>query len=383
VHGIVVQLSFLDGLLANSVSFLNTGTLRLGDAAGDTTTITSGLNTTGVGGAVTLGGTVQTTNQQIDLGAVTLGSATTLTAGSAALNVGAVTGGGNDLTVTTDTIGISGNLTGTGAWTFQPETVTRTIGLAGAAGGFALDTAELARISNGSSSLVTIGRSDGTGAITANAFSFDDPLTLRGGAIGLQGTLTKPVGALTLIGAGAITGNLSLALGTGVFRVTGNSAVLTGIVDGLSGASASNKSLKVGALGPGPFTINGATIPSEPPTTPSELIETAKGVTNNQVAAVVKRRDADEAASVSGVDIGGPVNTPSRAAFAGSATSQPYLVQLSFDRFSLSTQVPPSPTPPGGPPSAEGVGAEQELATEMEGAVDDVNEYLRNFTILK
>ena len=64
--------------VTNSVSFANDGTLQLGDASGDTLTFNGGLTTTSVGGTVTLNGEIETSNDAIVLGAVTLGSATTI-----------------------------------------------------------------------------------------------------------------------------------------------------------------------------------------------------------------------------------------------------------------------------------------------------------------
>ena len=91
--------------VTNAVAFANMGTLALGTAGG-TQTYMGGLSTTGVGGLVTLNGTINTAGQALTLGAVTLGSTTTLdtsngggSVGGAALTVGAVTGAGTTLNI--------------------------------------------------------------------------------------------------------------------------------------------------------------------------------------------------------------------------------------------------------------------------------------------
>ena len=79
-------------------SFINEGTLTLGDAQGDSITFTNGLATTGSAtnpALLNVAGSVITTNTRMDIGAVTLTAATTFDTGNAAagiLNIGAVTG---------------------------------------------------------------------------------------------------------------------------------------------------------------------------------------------------------------------------------------------------------------------------------------------------
>jgi filamentous hemagglutinin family protein len=267
----VGNLAFRGGLVANSVSFANTGALTLGDSAGDATTLASGLDTSGFGGTVNLGGTIATTNAALTLGAATLGAATTLDAGTGTLTAGAMTGLGHDLTVIADTVTLTGAWTGIGAWTLHPATASAAIGLAGAPGAFGLDAAELARLSNGQSRLVTIGRADGTGTLSANAMTFDDPLALTGGSIALLGTLAKPAGALTLSANGAVSGDVMLAAGSGTLRVGGDSALLTGTVNGRSGLAATYGTVRIGAPGTGPYTINGEPFPQTAPPDPQTI----------------------------------------------------------------------------------------------------------------
>ena len=63
--------------VVNAVAFANDGTLTLGQDGG-TQTYNGGLTTTSVGGTVTTNGTLATSNDAVVLGAVTLGSNTTI-----------------------------------------------------------------------------------------------------------------------------------------------------------------------------------------------------------------------------------------------------------------------------------------------------------------
>src|SRR5205085_355098 len=83
--------------ITNDVTFLNTGGVALGNGAADVLLFNGGLDTTA--GATTAFGSVRTSGDQMDVGALTLAGNTTLdttnnggTAAGAVLNVGAVTG---------------------------------------------------------------------------------------------------------------------------------------------------------------------------------------------------------------------------------------------------------------------------------------------------
>ena len=100
-------------------------------------TFTGGLDTaTNVTGTVTIAGTINTTNTQMDLGAVTLAADTTLDTGNAAagvLNVGAVTSGTNALTLDSGstagaTIGLTSFADATGGLTIVDAGGLATIG---------------------------------------------------------------------------------------------------------------------------------------------------------------------------------------------------------------------------------------------------------------
>ncbi len=101
--------------LGNDTSFLNTGTVTLGDAATDVILFDGGVNTTGAGSnpsATNVFGMVRTSGDQLDFGPLTLlGNSTIDTTNSgggvagAALNLGAITGGGFSLGLNSGTGG--------------------------------------------------------------------------------------------------------------------------------------------------------------------------------------------------------------------------------------------------------------------------------------
>jgi hypothetical protein len=92
--------------IGQDTNFLNTGALVIGDGAGDLFTFDGGLATTGNGSnpaTVNLAGTVATSGDALDLAAVTLDAATTLTTAGGSLNAGPITAGGFDLTLAAGT----------------------------------------------------------------------------------------------------------------------------------------------------------------------------------------------------------------------------------------------------------------------------------------
>src|SRR5207247_2422596 len=94
-----------------------------------------------------------------------------------------IASGSGAISITADSIVLNtsaNTITGTGALTLQPSTVSRpmVIGAAGASTDFALSTTEIAALTAGFSG-ITIGRSDGSGAGTVNAVTFNDPVTIQ------------------------------------------------------------------------------------------------------------------------------------------------------------------------------------------------------------
>ncbi len=105
--GYIVSFTGALTTLANDTSFLNTGTVTLGDAATDVILFAGGVNTTGAGSnpsATNVFGMVRTSGGQLDFGPVALVGSSTMdttnsggSAAGAALNVETITGGGFSL----------------------------------------------------------------------------------------------------------------------------------------------------------------------------------------------------------------------------------------------------------------------------------------------
>ncbi|MCK9381104.1 MAG: filamentous hemagglutinin N-terminal domain-containing protein, partial [Sulfuritalea sp.] len=161
-----------------------------------------------------------------------------------------------DITLTTDTadIATSGTdltIAGQGNLFIQPQSTNTSIGLAGGAGTLNLTTAELGKIANGFVS-ITIGRADGTGAITfgdgagpSAGYTFSDNLTLRNTGVASGGIVITD--ALSM-GANNLTLNTS-----GDITSTGFTVATTGGVLTLNSANMSLGGLTTGA---GLLTIN-------------------------------------------------------------------------------------------------------------------------------
>ncbi len=125
---------------------LNTGLITLGNGT-DTITFAGGLDTTSGMNGTSIGGTVLTTDTQMDLGAVTLTATSELDSGTAAasiINIGAVTRGTNALTldagsaavITVDSLAGNGALTvrDSGGTTFTNGIAASTVTLTGTTG---------------------------------------------------------------------------------------------------------------------------------------------------------------------------------------------------------------------------------------------------------
>ncbi len=234
---------------ANNATVVDSNALDLGNAtvssslnvtAGGSITQTAGILNAGPG-TITLNGTgigtavapVQTTAGTIAAGAGPGGvfinesdgaNFTATATGAGAINVASTTGtltiagatstGSGPVSLTADSMAIAAPVSSTGALTLQPVTPGQSIGIAGGAGGLSLSGASLANLTDGFSS-ITIGRSNGTGAMTVNAVTFNDPVTLQspaGGTIAVNGQITGAGnasvtldGAATTLGAGIVT----------------------------------------------------------------------------------------------------------------------------------------------------------------------------------
>lgn len=320
---------------ANNVSLRDTDTVTLG------TVSIGGLLTVTAGGATTINGTV-TAGSGITVtgggsGAITASGTSTLDGGTGTVTIGAVSHGANDVTITADDVALSGNWTGTGIRTLQPSTSSRTLGLAGGAGNFALSTTELGYLSNASPSSVVIGKSGGTGAITASSFSFDDALTLRGGAVSLGG---GTYGALTISGAGAITQ-------TGAVTVTGATSLTAGSANDITLDNTSNSfggsvaipsakdvilkastSPTMGAYTVSKLTVNGSQVYpalASTTTTTGTTTATINTIANNQVLI----------ASAPLAMFGGASSAPAQSSFATRPLGSGYAVDVFNSDFKV------------------------------------------------
>ena len=105
------------GTITTDTIFLNNGTVTLGNEASDSITFTGGLDTAGNPSGTNLAGIVATTNNQMDLGAVTMTANAALTSGNAAINVASITDGASSYSLDvgdgsqTGAITFSGNAT--------------------------------------------------------------------------------------------------------------------------------------------------------------------------------------------------------------------------------------------------------------------------------
>ena len=177
---------------------------------------TSGLNNLSVSGPTSLAGSLTTIGSQTFSGALTLNGPAVLT--SSSFTAGAsVNAGVNALTISTDTISLAGNVTGTSTLTIQPNSPTTTMGIGdGAPGNLLLPTASLAKLQNGFSA-ITLGSASATGQVRVSAATFNDPITIQGaGNLQLDGLVQTGQGSQ----AGSITiAADTLALNAGIVTV--------------------------------------------------------------------------------------------------------------------------------------------------------------------
>ena len=169
-------------LSANTTVQSGTGAINFGalDGAQALTVNTAGVtsfngNVTGLttlstdaAGSTHFNGSSASATTALSFGdAVVYGGNVSFTAPSITLGGGA--SGGANLTLATNTLSLGGDLSGSGELTLQPTAAGTTIGLAGGVGTLQITQATLNRVTGFTSQ--TIGRTDGTGAIDANAMT--------------------------------------------------------------------------------------------------------------------------------------------------------------------------------------------------------------------
>ncbi len=240
------------------------GALATGSAAGETGAI---ILTSGSGG-ISLNAGLSTTNQAITLNAGT---------GTLTQNAGAtLSSGSGAVSLTGDTLDLAGgpnSISGTSTILLQPAAAARpiVIGAPGTATDFALDISEIAALTDGFSG-ITIGRSSGTHAITVNAVTFNDSVTIQ-----------SPSGAGTITVAGALStapSNSAITLTAG----TGNSGILTlasggSIASGSGAITLTADSIDLGATA---NTITGTgTITLQPVTSARPIVIGAAGAASD------------------------------------------------------------------------------------------------------
>ena len=151
-----------------------------------------------------------------------------MTAGGAITVAGAQNFAANEAIFETNgNMAINAAMAGTGNLSIYQATAATTMGLAGGAGTVALTAAELNNISNGWNS-ITFGRTDSTGLLTANAYTWNDSLILRAGTGNMTIAGAQNMGAnnLTIQANGNPAINAALA-GTGTLTFEGGTAATT------------------------------------------------------------------------------------------------------------------------------------------------------------
>jgi hypothetical protein len=274
----------------------------------------------GVGGTVTFGGSVGGTTA---LTALTLTSAATLTSNAAldagTLTVGAISAGGHNLTLESDTISLTGgtgSISGTGSLTVEPSSDGADVTLGGTTAGLWLNNTSLSAFAAGFAS-ETFGRSTGTGTLTINTSGtflttttfVEGPsgvvvvtnvltggagvgLTLQAGTVDLNNNVTTSDAPIVIAGGALLTSNATLNSGGGNITVTGtntiNSAAGTAYTLDLEPgagnvtlAGAIGGTTPLGALfvaGSGTTTLSGGTISTTTAHSASGSISFSEGV---------------------------------------------------------------------------------------------------------
>ena len=197
-------------VVTDDTIFENTGTVGFGNGEGDTINFAAGVDTTAAG-MTNIAGTLQTTNVDIDLSAVTLTADVTVTTGAGAGNItfNSTIDGNYELSLTAGTgnvtfNGAAGAVTAlSGVTVSSTDTITINGLLRAGSGGltFTVDTitvpGTLTTVNGGDITLVNSGSSTFTGAVNASG-----DLLLNGAgqvtmnaAVDVDGDLSVPAGA--------------------------------------------------------------------------------------------------------------------------------------------------------------------------------------------
>ena len=183
--------------IASAVTFLNTGTLTLGDASADLLTFTGGL-TANAPGSINLAGTLTATNSAITFGRpLTLTGNTTINTNGGALSLSALDGGSYNLMAETGTLTLSGaiNTTNTGNTTLK--TTTGDIVLSNSVGN-----------ATGNTTLISAGKITGAGLVSGNEVTLDSATGVGTGTGGRVNTSATTLAARSRTSGGVYVNEL-------------------------------------------------------------------------------------------------------------------------------------------------------------------------------
>ncbi|MCI0381456.1 MAG: filamentous hemagglutinin N-terminal domain-containing protein [Chlamydiae bacterium] len=204
---------------------------------------------TGLTGAGLLINNAQVTKSTGTLDITAVGPGTGISMVNAASQIG---GGSGDVTLTTETITLtSGQILGTGVLTIQTLNPATSMALGtGAVGTLSLNNTELSTIQPGFNTVI-FGRSNATNTVQMQAFTFSNPMVVRGANINVLGAIANGANNITFnIGtSGTGTGSTSinaLVTTSGTFQVNGGAPSntftigVTGLTANLQGGGATN-----------------------------------------------------------------------------------------------------------------------------------------------
>ena len=252
----------------NFGAYLNGTRARVESATGNVTLTGQGAGTGTNNDGVRLNAGARVTSTGAGTGAIALtgtGAGTApgvRTVGTGTL-IGAATHAG-DITISADTatgadsiVLASTAIRGTGQLYLQPIDPASTVGVAGGPGEFNLSNTELGYIANGFDT-ITIGRTNGSGAVTAGNYAYNADVTLRGASSNISvGTTAMPApggndaGTLTIDTGGAVTQTGPITATNLVLLGSGGSHTLTNganTVGTLAASTGSVNFLDSGAL---------------------------------------------------------------------------------------------------------------------------------------
>jgi CHAT domain-containing protein len=166
---------------------------------------------------VSLAGNISTNNNNITFDTpISLGGNVTLNSGTGTISFSGLNAGDNPLELTAGEINFNGPVSGTSTLVLQPATPGQNIAIAGSDDieTEALDLTQKDIKALNGFSLITIGREDGTGAITINDVTFNDNVTIQApsgsGSITATGNITGNNASINLLANQSITtGNIT------------------------------------------------------------------------------------------------------------------------------------------------------------------------------